>query len=335
MQDEKYIERVKAIEYFSQGFPRWFGTHSTKVENKNDLTNLINKNISMNHIYISLYTVPVYEIDKIWIDFDGLDKYEDMIKLHHYLMNNDTKHSITFSGMGWHVYIVTFPFMEDTQIMAETLRRAIIWYADTLNIKVDKQTSDLARVVRFPGSFNHKPDRQRFCVPLYADEIEKGIEYHLNLAKSVQRFDMEFIGENPVDMEQFYVPEKKENGVKEEIVYNFGMFEIPPLIKDLLNKKNTIWEREKGYWSRYIICVTLKELGYPKEQVIQMLKENLTQNELKHCLKVEKQIDYIFKRNNKSNHLFMPSAKWLISMNFKLTDEDIRFFNNFYIMKLK
>jgi len=327
--DEMKIERINALDYFGRRFPEplWFSKHTMKVTSKEELLQLINKNIKINHIYISLYSASPSVIDVIWTDFDGLDKYDDMIRLHKYLSNNNLKHSITFSGLGWHIYTVTEEFKDDVQVMANTLRSALLWFAKTLNLKTDEQVRDISRISRLPGSFNHKPDRQRFCVPLHLDEIETGPKHHTKLAQETQRFYFEFYGEKKLDLEQFYNP----NDNKERETKTVIDFEMPPLINKILNNKKDKWEKEVGWGDRFITIVVLKCLGNSKEKVKEILKNNLSARELNHAIRTEKQVDYIYKRDGTSRELFIPGSKNLISRGYELTDKDREFFDNFYI----
>ena len=328
--DEMKIERINAIDYFGRKFPEplWFSKHTMKVTSKEELLQLINKNIKINHIYVSLYSVSPKLIDLVWTDFDGLDKYPDMLRLHNYLTQNNLKHSITFSGLGWHNYLMTEEFADDVEVLVGTLRTAAHWFENMLNLKRDDQVDDISRVTRFPGSFNHKPDRQRFCVPLHQDEIEMGVEYHLKLAKTEQRFWLEFIGEKKLDLEQFYIEREVKEERDRKIVIDF---ELPPLVTNMLSRKKGIWEKDTGWNDRFLIIVVLKCLGHNKEEVKEILKNNLSIKELNHTIKTERQIEYIYKRDGTSRELFIPGSKNLISRGYELTDKDREFFDNFYI----
>jgi hypothetical protein len=177
------------------------------------------------------------------------------------------------------------------------------------------------RLVRVIGSYNFR--RKHFCVSLKLDEfLNKNIP-------NEQRWNFYFYGSEELNILPFVEVEEEvsKNGYEKEVKIDI---DIPPLVRKLLEKKKDFWDRTSGYWDRFVIITTLKGLGYSKEEVVKMLKENLTSSELHHSLKIEKQVEYIFKRDGTDRELFMPTVEWLMQMGYELTEEDRKFYKNFY-----
>ena len=285
---------------YEVGLPR-----KTVTSNKETIE-FINKNNGLKKIFRTVYNFdlmnenkPDYNsaiIDKLFFDFDGKDCWNEANSFHEFLIKENIKHYITMSGKGYHIFVLTKTYRPKHS--KNCIKNAQHYFIDKLNLKCDKQViGDNARLHRIPNTFN--PKARLFCIPLTKNFFEQG-DIHIKIMATSQYFIKNIsIGEKLFDIERFDTePENKFIFAPTEIDSISGslnldyMKECPEFIKELLFKKNVGWN------DRYLIILYFKEKGYTRQEVYEILKENLTEKKFKHCITEERQLQYLFERDD-------------------------------------
>lgn len=245
------------------------------------------------------------EIHKLFFDFDLDNSWEEANKLHQYLKLENIKHKINFSGRGYHIYIFTIPYK------ANNIKSCILnsqkFFIDKLNLKCDTQVlGDNSRLCRIENTFNIK--RKKFCIPLKEIEFEKGDVYCKKLADKQNFITDSIISKNLFEIKQFdYQPKIFDEfiDIKNDdiILENFNIESVPPCIKELLIKKDLGWKE------RYLLILFFKEIGHSQKEIAEILKKHLSANKYRHCIIEERQLQYLFKRDD----LVFPGCEKIMS----------------------
>lgn len=162
-------------------------------------------------VYQSRRVISDTIIDKLFYDFDnGTHKnveeepkcYEDIIKMHEVLLENNYAHRIHFSGRGFHCFVYTVPFVDGSDFEKSNLLVACHNHFTNMGIELDKQVGkDLARMFRLPNTWNL--NGQRYCIPLDEEMLYSGYKNIQDLAKNPHNsytvfgsdlFDIESVG---------------------------------------------------------------------------------------------------------------------------------------------
>jgi len=290
-------------------FPRELGVPRKIINNKDDFLKFINtyngfKKAIYSSVYhfdklitISNYQKPDYDsaiIDCLYFDFDDkdCDAYNEMFKLHNFCLERNIKHKVIMSGGGYHVYIYTSVYKP--QNVRGTIYNAQYYFINNLNLKMDTHViGNPAQLARVPNTWNGK--REKFAIPLTRQQILEGDDFIKDLAIK-QNFVDGVIGEELFDLKEFdYEP--KGFDVSEEIK-NIDLdldgvkIELPPCLKNIIKNGEMRWKE------RYLIIMFMKEKGFNKNNVFDFLKEHCSENKLKHCVNQEKQLDYLFGRDD-------------------------------------
>lgn len=288
------------------------------TDTKKDIVTFINNNNGFVNLYITVYKFEkmrgrkidysTAQIDKIFFDFDSPNCYQHMMKLHNYLVLNDIKHKVNFSGRGFHIFIYTKGNPINKKV---AIYNAQMHFITKLGLKaergdkgdVDEQIlGDIARIYRIPNTYNVK--RGRFCIPLNKIQLDSGFNRILQLAKNQNFVDEKetIFGRNEVDLHQF---DGKEDitveGLKmhfdfsikdlENVSFTFD-FEVPICMKNLLLKQDL------RYDERMILILYLREKGLTLSETIKVLKDNLSTNKFQHCIFEERQPQYLYNRQD-------------------------------------
>lgn len=116
--------------------------------------------------------------------------------------------------------------------------------------------------------------------------------------------------------------------------WNIVHFDIPILKAQNLNCNwailqdfplcilNLIKNKELSWKGRYLVILYMKEKGYSKEDCYNLLKGVLSERKLRHCIIEEKQLQYLYNRND----LVFPSCKRLKQEGFCI--EKCKFYEN-------
>ena len=300
-------------------FPREVGPPRKVVLNRKGYLDFINiHNGKKKAVYSSVYSFanviskvgekkykPNYDsavVDKIYFDFDdkSCNAYEECNNLHKECLKQNLKHVVVMSGRGYHCYI----FLKKNKLNypKEAIKEAQNYFINKLNLTVDPQViGNVAQMARIPNTYN--PKAKRFCIPLTKGQFEKG-DYIIKINAKKQNFvDNIYIGEKLFDISKF--DNKPTNGFdalrlnSESLLprqcssENGGVkVETPPCIQYLLNKET------KGWKDRYLIILYYKEKGLMINDIYKILEEHLSEKKLYHCVKEERQLQYLFGRDD-------------------------------------
>lgn len=235
---------------------------------------------------------------------DSYNTFDNVIKLHEYFLEKrNIKHVIGFSGGGYHVYakVDGRPLKNPNQALKNCAKNIV----KETNIKADCSVFEIARIMRFPGTYNIK--RQLWFVWVTEEDLQKGDKWIREKAE-IQHIEPAFIwGERKIDLTTF----DSEPTVELETIeipegITLENIKVPPCIQKALD------DGYPGYHERYLIILYLKEKGVSFSKTIKILEQNLSVEKFIHCCQEERQPIYIYNNNN----LFFPQCKTLAKEGF-------------------
>lgn len=250
------------------------------------------------NIYQSVYSyvgepiAPNAYIDKIFLDFDydtDLKFYDDVRKVAFYLYDLGVKFYIRFSGRGFHIFILTYNEQLKQPKLAikkwvKDLHRRTNTYSDPSVV------GDTRRVSRILGTKNLKTGL--YCIPIeYHQLCELSYEDICQMAKSYNGHADYIIGQDYVSL----LPLDEDIiTTKHEIVLNDVHFsaKFPPCIDYLLSNADL------GYHERRELIIYLRDDGYTEEEVVEILRNHLSDEKFQHCVEEEHQVSYLFGRED-------------------------------------
>lgn len=236
------------------------------------------------------------QIDKVFFDLDGDSAFADMVKLHNWACNKDIRHTINFSGGGYHVYLwVAYKHLKNP---SGCLYNFCDWLSKELDITPDRKIfGDIKRITRVPNTWNCKPERQCWCIPI-TDEHFKGatssVKQRLNdyqewgtKKADIQRFDMKANPISEFDDTTYDV----ENG------HNRDIDNAPPCIQAMLKMPDLSWR------GRFLLISWLRDNGFLISETIEILRKTLShepyyssrRGRFYHCVYEEKQPFFVYK----------------------------------------
>lgn len=184
------------IDILFNEFPREFGKRRTLVKNKDELYHMIRRYNGMIDCYTGVYSRRENPtIDKLFFDFDSEDCLVKVKKFHNFLVENSYKHCMFFSGGGFHVYVfvnkdsnLKFPKNAIRNAQLDLIKRSGLEVGKDVDSHV---IGDVRRITRIPNTFNIKPNRKRFCIPVSEETLEIG----MNKIRKLARVQMQFVGD--------------------------------------------------------------------------------------------------------------------------------------------
>jgi len=274
------------------------------INSKKEEADFINKYNGMKAIYRTVYNFelmndykPDYNsaiVNKLFFDFDDNDCWNEANRLHQFLIKENIKHYIIMSGKGYHIFILTKDYKP--QNLKSCIYNSQHYFIDKLNLKCDSQVvGDNARLHRIPNTYNVKA--KRFCIPITKEQFKSG-DIIIKQAAQYQNFIKNIsIGTELFDVSRY---DYKSDKFSDKIIVDNSNFEnnlnadyatkSPNFIKQLLLK------RDAGWNDRYLLILFFRDSGYTREEVFQILKDNLTERKFKHCVYEERQLQYLFER---------------------------------------
>lgn len=219
-------------------YPRAMGhpQQDVVVYDKEQRDEYINRYIKHCDLYMSVYRFNTIRddgnpdresayIDKVFLDFDSDNWLEDIIKVHNWCKQYDIVHRFHFSGRGAHGFIFVKPSVTNKKEAVGNFQR---WIMQELNLQIDpKIIGDIARIFRFPNTFNFAA--RRFCIALPSHLLDenKSVDYILRLATKRQFFNA-WCGSKLLDLSQW---DTNENLYVSEPEANFTLNEVDPAIQ--------------------------------------------------------------------------------------------------------
>ena len=310
-------------------FPREIGTPKRKVIwSKDNFLKLIDESNCKNNVFTSVYGFksiktekyrdePNYntaEIDKILFELDNEEGYVDMLKLHNEFLINNYKHSIMFSGKGFHVYLFVKYDKSELINPKDTIARVQKYFIDKLKLEnTDPVTiGNIAQMIRVPNTYNIK--RRRYCIPLskkdlelkYEEIKEKALQQNLILnyiigikSFNITEYDKE-IEYKPLEID---IPELDSN-----TKIDLKKLNTPDCVKMMLNQPHPIWI-QRGF-----VLIFLRDRGLSSNEILKLVKNYWEPEVIRHALtdlNGDRQLYYICRDVNR--YLF-PSCNKLTNL---------------------
>lgn len=273
-----------------------------RVLNLDEAKKFVNSNNGVKAIYKTLYKFeemdgkkPNYNsaiIDKLFFDFDEADCWDEANRLHQYCISKNIQHRIVMSGRGYHLFIICNPYKPENS--KGTIYNAQHYFIDMMNLNCDSSVvGDNARICRIPNTYNLKA--KLFCVPLTKEDFSKGDKYCKALGKKQNKIRNTEIAKTFFDIKQFDKPVEKDEFEQIDIKdcdINIDINKHPDCIKQILVTKDCNWKQ------RYLLILYFKESGYTRKEVYDILKMCLSERKFKHCISDERQLQYLFERDD-------------------------------------
>ena len=146
-----------------------------------------------------------------------------------------------------------------------------------------------------PNTFNIKG--QRYCIPLTQEQFEKGDEVIKKLASNQNFINKIIIGNELLDISKYDI---KRDSV-EDIIFEHKFEDScnADYMNNCDNKiKQLLYKKKLGWRERFLVILYFKEKGFTIQEVYEILKDNLTKEKFIHCVQEEKQLQYVFSRDD-------------------------------------
>ena len=190
-------------------FPRemWAGSLRNKareasrivVNNEEEYRNFINMYNGKMNLFTSVYDYKHFTpnrgleysiiIDRIFLDFDAHgdeeslpNLYQDVLKMHNWLLEKDYKHNISFSGRGFHIFVYGN--------VAKSFRQVKAFFNicyDVVNKSpyLDTVVINTSRLRRIQNTFHLKANR--WCIPITHEDLISGLPNIFKLSQKGKR----------------------------------------------------------------------------------------------------------------------------------------------------
>jgi hypothetical protein len=289
-------------------FPRQISLPQRKTVDRGLFYSMVNKYNGIKRIFASIYNYtgnPAFDnlnlnINKVFFDFDGVNALAEVRKLTACLQNNGFKHIVLFSGAGFHVYLFVDPCDPATNYKNYVMKTQQ-HFITQLGLNVDEKViGDIARVATIPNTWNTR--RNRFCIPLTNKDLVTDFETISTKAKR-QVFDFEIMGDTFFNIRKLGVTIECGNDcniteipddIKREINHDSILKDLPLCISSILFKA----QKEKiGWRGRFLTIQYLIDAGHLPGDIKAIFEHYLSQNEFHHCVREEKQVDYVYRRD--------------------------------------
>jgi len=288
-------------------FPREVACPSRHVVyNWEQMQELINKTNGKTNVFTTIYSFKEiqtkttfdgfnYEVcnystaivDKLFFDFANEQCYENVIKMHNYLLSKNIKHAINCSGRKYHLYI----FVKNSDVcnhLKDAIYNAEVTLCKELNFTYGQENhnttnnpdidsklmGNLAGLTRIPNTFN--PTANRYCIKLNKGILLSGHTNIQELAKR-QQYVSETFGTGYLDLTLYDIPRIQ---VFNEQT-NFGE-DIPLLMTDHEVGEEHFYPcvykmiTEGGYNNLFNVAIWLRDKGFTYKEADLIFKKYLS-----------------------------------------------------------
>lgn len=336
------------------GFPERTGKYRC-IEDKEEFIKIIDAFNGRKNVYTTIYSfgtikegkyykIPDYDsaiVDKVFLDLDSKDSLVNIQKIHTALVKQDLKHTMIFSGGGFHCYIkcekanISYKkecVMNMQRYVAELCKLTI---GEPEKNDIDEHIiGDVARISRIPNTYNLK--RKCFCIPIKEEDFEqyKTIPDFQEFAKLQRPMRFAWYGEKEIETLKYdFVPKDK------QAIYDINIPDGKIDIKDFGEekfwncvKKMIVDRSNHKFW--FWGAIWLRDIGYNKEETKEICKKymsvytrtDIERNDYEHALKHDSLFDIIF---NKKTNNFFPTCEKLFSEG--LCDGKCKHYNKLYL----
>tara|TARA_R110001592_G_scaffold95358_2_gene274820 strand:+ start:4315 stop:5316 length:1002 start_codon:yes stop_codon:yes gene_type:complete len=185
------------------------------VQKKSDYIEFVRNHNNRTNVYTTVFDFDRFAetakiessvvLDRVFFDFDAHGEgglwhaYADLKDTLDYI--GDTKHTLFFSGRGFHLFVfgevtdeprnLQFYFREVRDYLLGQRYKASM-------LTLDERVGQTTRLRRVPNTVNLASDNGHgipyYCIPIFEEDIEKGIDHILDLAMAPRLVPMEFSG---------------------------------------------------------------------------------------------------------------------------------------------
>lgn len=315
-------------------FPRKMGfPEQVTVYDRNHMLRLVNGGNGHVNIYTSVFSdsQKIFgNLDKVVFDIDDcsgscdecneskkrkcsigaigctpstFNSFDSVMMLHEHFMKEGIKHVIGFSGGGYHVYasVLSVPLRNPNP----ALKNYTFKLTKALNIKCDTSVFEIARIMRFPGTYNVK--RRKWFVWCTEEDILKGDE-HIRYKAERQQIEPPYTwGARKLNLQEY-------DNANLDAIGNFQRtldadaagikiehINVAPCIQALLQ------DPFMNYKDRYHCYLYFKEKGLTMGTTIKIMQDALSPEKFLHSVNDEHQPQHIWKNSG----LFFPKCRRL------------------------
>jgi hypothetical protein len=218
------------------------------VSNKEEYKNFVRAYNGKMNVYTSVYDFEQFShnrgleysviLDRIFLDFDAHGNendlpylYQDVIKMHEWLLEKGYKHTLSFSGRGFHIFVYG--------IRTHSIRRIKAFFNicnDVLKQSkfLDPVVINNARLRRVQNTYHM--GAKCYSIPLIDSDLRKGLPHILELTKKPRSIKQRVYGDKLVewpDVKQFEMTE-----VEIDSVESPGNIPILPCLKNAVMVEN-------------------------------------------------------------------------------------------------
>ena len=234
-------------------------------------------------------------VDKLFLDFDNkgdgdLSFFENAKKISTYLMDNNIKYYMRFSGRGFHI----FPYILSEKInnYSIAMKNYVKKMHELNNTTSDNAVvGDLRRLRRVLHTIN--PKSGLYCIPIsYEDLQEKSYDEIKQYAKQDRGYkDIIYDGDS-ISLIDYDSYESVGNNYHYNSNVNIDMSgDFPPCIQSFLA------EPQLGYKERTDLIIYLRDMAYTQDEIYDILEEHLSVEKFHHCMHDEKQVENIMEKD--------------------------------------
>jgi hypothetical protein len=258
----------------------------------------VQRHIKVGDIYISVYAFSELDesnhvkresaiIDKIFFDFDSDQWFADMMKVHYWAESYDLLHRCHYSAnKGAHIYMFT---NENITNKVEAVGNFQRWLQNQLDLQMDtKIIGDIARICRYPNSYNFKA--RRFCIPIPFSVLNPSLtENWLYKHATQQIFANAWCGHKLLNLQRwdvqefqymdFDAEEVELNAITPVIAENYK--EFPPCVQQWLSTPN-LRDDQKFMLILYLKDQLITTIPYDPKEIAGILKQTLSVDEFAH-----------------------------------------------------
>lgn len=255
-----------------------FTSHNTALEQVNKLNGKV-------RVFYSLYSTDYLIIDKIFFDFDSINSLKNTQKLMQYCIEKKLKHSIVFSGGGFHFYI----FSQNKDVLknpksalAEAQREIMDENGFTSSIDVQQTDvdghiiGDVRRVATLPATYNTK--RKRWAISLSHEEVRTLTYDQIQKLAKIQRKKIFVYDGNKYDIDKYKDIEHTNNfniahQINEAPDFNIDNDEELDMFPPCMQRAMLNIDESGDYRARWICTIWAKELGITPEKFDEIAKK--------------------------------------------------------------
>jgi len=206
------------------------------VKTKSEYVNFIKVQNNRTNVYTTVYDFGLFAetakvdssviIDRIFFDFDAHeDELESALNDLKIVLEYVSKyqHTIFFSGRGFHLFV--FGKQVDNIRGIQAYFREVKEYLDSKvgdENSLDERVGQVTRSRRVPNTVNLASDNGNgipyYCIPIFQEDIEKGLEHILETAMSPRLIPRRVTGDNLVSWPDMPPIEAVEGEVKPVVV---------------------------------------------------------------------------------------------------------------------